>query len=61
MAAKAVALTYVGPHDEVEVLGMLAKRGESIDVPAVVAGSAPSDDSPGSGLLAQADNWRVKE
>jgi len=61
MAAKAVALTYVGPHDEVEVAGLVVKRGGAVDVPAVVAGSAPSDDSPGSGLLAQADNWRVKE
>ncbi len=61
MAAKQVALTYVGPHDEVEVAGLLAKRGESIEVPAEVAGSAPTSKSPGSGLLAQADNWRVKE
>ena len=61
MAAKAVALTYVGPHDQVEAAGLVVKRGESVDVPAAVAGSAPTKDSPGSGLLAQADNWRVKE
>lgn len=62
-------LTYTGPFDEVEVpaLGRNVKHGETVDVPAAIAGRAPSattdDDGnetadPGEGLLAQATNWQ---
>ena len=54
-------LVYVGPFDEVEVAGMVVKNGGEVEVPAVLAGEAPSSKSPGSGLLAQPDNWTVKE
>lgn len=60
-------LTYVGPHDQVECLGRVVKRGDSADFTAAEAGAEASvtvgDDgvethTPGHGLLAQADNWR---
>jgi hypothetical protein len=40
---------------------MVVKNGGEVEVPAVLAGEAPSSKSPGSGLLAQPDNWTVKE
>ena len=61
-----VPVEYVGPHDGVDVLGAVWV-GRVAHVPAGVAGSPPveatedEEGSPGSGLLAQADNWRVKE
>ena len=36
-------------------------NGGEVEVPAVLAGEVPSSKSPGSGLLAQPDNWTVKE
>lgn len=62
-------LQYIGPHAEVEVaaLGEFVKRGDSIEVPAELAGRAPSGDptddtfDPGGGLLAQVDNWQLVE
>ena len=61
-----VPVEYVGPHDGVDGLGAVWV-GRVAHVPAGVAGSPPveatedEEGSPGSGLLAQADNWRVKE
>ncbi len=37
-------MTYVGPHDEVDVLGVTVKRGEAADLP--------------NDLLEQPDNWQ---
>lgn len=60
-------LRYVGASDEVECLGRVVKRGGSEEFTAEEAGAAPSvstdDDGnevtdPGSGLLAQPDNWQ---
>lgn len=61
-------VTYTGPYDEVEIpaLGVVVKRGETVDVPDADAGRPASviqdDDGndvldPGEGLLAQAGNW----
>lgn len=65
-------IRYVGPFDEVELAdGTTVKRGDSVDVDADTAGRAPkgkplNDDGspsksydPGSGLLAQSDNWQA--
>lgn len=54
------ALKYVGPHDEVEIpsLGVVVKRGDTVDVSAEAAGRAPDGDDLGEGLLAQPDNWQ---
>lgn len=56
------SVKYVGPFANVvvEVLGLEVEvaNGASIDVPDAVAGSAPKGDDPGSGLLAQTDNWK---
>lgn len=56
---------YVGPHDEVEVDGFgVVARGKAVEVPPELAGHPPhghradEDYDPGSGLLAQVDNWR---
>lgn len=63
-------LTYTGPHDEVEIpsAGVVCKRGDSVEVPASIAGRAPSakkdadgNEDPGEGLLAQADNWQAEK
>ena len=55
-------VTYVGGFDAVElehpVGSMMAiKRGETVELPARIAGAPPEGDDPGSGLLAQPDNW----
>jgi hypothetical protein len=60
-------LTYIGPHDEVEIADVgVVRRGQSIDVPDDLAGRPPvqlddGDDGDeidlGEGLLAQPDNW----
>ena len=55
-------LAYIGPFDDVEVVtrdvSFVARKGEPIDVADEIAGTAPSGDDPGSGLLAQVDNWK---
>ncbi len=60
-------LKYVGPHDEVDCLGRIVKRGETAEFSAVDAGTAPSVSTdadgdevrdPGTGLLAQPNNWQ---
>ncbi|HEY2084889.1 MAG TPA: hypothetical protein VGH54_02445 [Mycobacterium sp.] len=59
-------VVYVGNHDEVEIDGVaeLAYPGEPIEVPAAIAGKAPSGErwtegyDPGFGLLAQIENWQ---
>ena len=51
-------IKYVGPFDAVEVPGFgEVKRNETVSVPSELAGSTPSEDDPGSGLLAQPSNW----
>lgn len=42
-------VTYIGPHDAVEVLGQVCENGESIDVPSDAASS----------LLKQPSNWQA--
>lgn len=51
---------WVGGADEVYVpaAGISARRGIPVEVPDDVAGSAPSGDLLGEGLLAQTSNWR---
>lgn len=41
-------LTYVGPHDAVEVAGQVVAQGES----------APFPDALAKSLLEQTDNWQ---
>lgn len=58
-----IKVTYVGSFDAVEIEhpvgAMLAvKQGETVELPARIAGTPPDGDEPGTGLLAQADNWR---
>lgn len=57
-------ISYVGPFDEVEVLGVgVVKRGESVSVETSIAGRVatpdedPEKNDPGEGLLAQPSNW----
>lgn len=54
------SVTYVGPFDAVHVpsLGVDVQRGQSIRVTADVAGTLPTDEGPGTGLLAQPSNWQ---
>lgn len=49
----------MGPESEriVPVLGTTVRKGEAVDVPDDIAGTAPTDDDLGSGLLAQSDVW----
>jgi hypothetical protein len=55
-----VEIRYVGPHDVIEIAatGATCRRGGTVEVAAWIAGEPPSEESPGSGLLAQADNWQ---
>jgi hypothetical protein len=60
-----VQVVFLGGSPEVYVAdaGVTAKRGVPVSVPDDVAGRAPSGTpgeegyDPGSGLLAQTDNW----
>lgn len=59
-----VTVQYHGPHDAVEIehpVGRFVEilSGVPTELPESVAGVAPSGDDPGSGLLAQPDNWQV--
>lgn len=46
----------------VPALGNLRiQLGESVEVPDEIAGSAPDENGPGSGLLAQSDVWSEGE
>ena len=58
-----VIIKYVGRLDAVEVehpvgATITVKHGETIGLPARLAGRPPSDDDPGAGFLAQSDNWQ---
>lgn len=61
-------VVYVGTHDEVEINGgPIAAYGEPVEVSDELAGQAPTgerwteDYEPGSGLLAQVDNWATPD
>jgi len=61
VADKLIAVTYVGPFASVIVPslgGLPVERGATIRVTPDVAGTAPTGDDPGSGLLAQNTNWQ---
>jgi len=55
-----VSVTYVGPQDEryLPDLGVTVARGSTIEVSEAFAGTEPSGDDLGSGLLAQVDVWK---
>lgn len=55
-----VAVQYVGPQDErwLPDLGVTVLRGETIEVSQAFAGTEPTEDDLGSGLLAQSDVWK---
>jgi hypothetical protein len=55
-----VAVRYIGPQPEryLPDLGVTVSRGEVFEVSAAFAGSEPSGDDPGAGLLAQVDVWQ---
>lgn len=56
-----VTLKNVNPLGAVQLptLGLEVEAGAEFTVSAVVAGKAPTDKSPGSGLLAQAGNYEL--
>ena len=57
-----VIVEYLGPHDGVDVLGFVdVKAGTTIEVTADVAGAEPTDEDPGSGLLAQTASWACRD
>lgn len=59
--ASTVAVTYVGGFGSIYVpsLGITVERGKSIRVLPDVAGTVPTADDPGTGLLAQPSNWQL--
>lgn len=55
-----VSVTYAGPQDEryLPDLGVTVARGATFEVSDAFAGTEPSGDAPGTGLLAQVDVFK---
>lgn len=57
---RTVSVIYTGGLGPVELHGVgTVQTGVPVDVPAALAGTAPSGGDPGSGLLAQSDIWQA--
>ena len=65
---KTVKVRYVGPLGEVYLPSLddlTVAHGQEVDVPTEAAGNAPAGEPgtlayvPGTGLLAQVDNWEL--